>query len=464
MVTVLVATTNALGVHRLFWTDYRTVETFGAAVRALDPQPWVYVKSTYATVLIGAGMLMFVEEMVIERTLDRRQSLLVLAATGIPLSGYTVWLLGVGPAEHVDFSALLLAVSPVGYGYAVFGADLFETAPAVRRLGRRDALRTLGEAVVIVSDEGVVTELNPAAAGLLGRRQGAALGEPLNELLDGGSVDFDDPGSSLTLRTADGVRTFRITVDPMVEDGTPVGHTVLLSDVTERRRREQRLEVLNRIVRHNLRNDLGTVLGYSDLIREHSDDEQVTDWAVATADAADGLLELGEKARDFESALDAAATDRTVELRQVVDEVAEQFRTEHPAAAVDADVPVDLRVRGSPSLLRLVVRNLVENAVEHHDSDAPTIEIGTGPVPDGGEPESIVLTVADDGPGIPETELATLREGSERPLQHGQGIGLWLVQWSVSTLGGTVSFDSGDAGTTVTVTLPATRPVPGTGG
>jgi signal transduction histidine kinase len=66
------------------------------------------------------------------------------------------------------------------------------------------------------------------------------------------------------------------------------------------------------------------------------------------------------------------------------------------------------------------------------------------------------LRVADDGPGIPDGER-TIRDedAAVTPLQHGSGsgIGLWTVVWVVSSVGGSVTLDTGDEGTVVTVTL-----------
>jgi signal transduction histidine kinase len=64
------------------------------------------------------------------------------------------------------------------------------------------------------------------------------------------------------------------------------------------------------------------------------------------------------------------------------------------------------------------------------------------------------VTVADDGPGIPEHELAVLT-GDEpiTQLSHGSGLGLWLVIWLAESYGGHVRFGD-DGGTTVTVTIP----------
>jgi sensor histidine kinase regulating citrate/malate metabolism len=72
------------------------------------------------------------------------------------------------------------------------------------------------------------------------------------------------------------------------------------------------------------------------------------------------------------------------------------------------------------------------------------------------------VEVADQGPGIPDCELEALRSGDERALLHGSGIGLWLVNWLVTFLDGTLRFEGNDpCGTVVTMTLPV---VDGDGG
>jgi signal transduction histidine kinase len=63
--------------------------------------------------------------------------------------------------------------------------------------------------------------------------------------------------------------------------------------------------------------------------------------------------------------------------------------------------------------------------------------------------------VRDNGPGIPEDELVPLQEGTETPLKHGSGLGLWLVEWGISRLGGTIQFDANEPrGTVVWLRLP----------
>ncbi|WP_197428665.1 HAMP domain-containing histidine kinase, partial [Halapricum sp. CBA1109] len=52
----------------------------------------------------------------------------------------------------------------------------------------------------------------------------------------------------------------------------------------------------------------------------------------------------------------------------------------------------------------------------------------------------------------PDDELDAIDSGTETPLRHGTGLGLWQLTWAVRTMGGELSFDTDD-GTTVTFTV-----------
>ena len=75
-----------------------------------------------------------------------------------------------------------------------------------------------------------------------------------------------------------------------------------------------------------------------------------------------------------------------------------------------------------------------------------------------GTETAIELSVADDGPGIPESELAVLESGSEDQQAHATSLGLWSASWALQTMGGDLSFGTSDlGGAVVRVELPATR-------
>jgi sensor histidine kinase regulating citrate/malate metabolism len=70
------------------------------------------------------------------------------------------------------------------------------------------------------------------------------------------------------------------------------------------------------------------------------------------------------------------------------------------------------------------------------------------------ESDTVVVSVADDGPGIPSLEQRSVTAGEESPLQHTNGLGLWFVRWMVTNSGGSMRIEDNDpAGAVVELRL-----------
>ncbi|MFB6220673.1 MAG: sensor histidine kinase, partial [Halolamina sp.] len=234
---------------------------------------------------------------------------------------------------------------------------------------------------------------------------------------------------------------------------TLVGNTIVLQDITDEREREQRLAVLNRVLRHNLRNDLNVVEGFIDIARERIDDDEVERYLDTAEQNTRSVIELGEKARDIERVVGSVDRDpSTIRLLAHLQELREEILAGHPDAAIDIDVPPELTLHADELLIDRVFRNLLANAVEHGDGD---VAVRAHEEERDGSPV-LVAVVEDQGPGIPEHELSVLDAAEETALEHGSGLGLWLVKWGVGTLGGSIEFDTTD-GTKATFHIPAGR-------
>ena len=125
----------------------------------------------------------------------------------------------------------------------------------------------------------------------------------------------------------------------------------------------------------------------------------------------------------------------------------ESFRTDYPGATIALDAPETCRIVGDPSI-EIAMQELIENALEHADRPDPTVHIDLTTAGDDAR-----IEIRDDGPGIPEQELRVLAAGTETPMEHASGVGLWLVTWTVDRVGGTVEFETDETGTTAVVTL-----------
>lgn len=347
-----------------------------------------------------------------------------------------------------------LLVSGVLFAVAVQRYPVLTGFPASESVARTRVVESLQEAVVVLSWEGRVLDANESMTQLFDASTADLVGEPVQSVADGlTGVDLSTGETGLvTLTTVDGRRRFQYTVSAVAvhevddDDTDPVARAVVLRDVTARQTREQRLTVLNRVLRHNVRNQLDVVLANAGQVSEASLRADIRD-------SATELVELSDKVREAERVMDASTgTPERVDLVAVVEDAVEEHRSAAPDCHVTVAGPSELSILSHRTVVRALVGELVENAVTHTDEAPANVEVT---VRVSGE-QTVEVAVADDGPGIPSHEQEVLSRETEAQLKHGHSIGLWLVKWSVTRLGGTVSIEDNDPeGSVVRVHLPS---------
>jgi signal transduction histidine kinase len=365
-------------------------------------------------------------------------------------------LLSVGQLTRPDlptFSTAILTAGHVAIAVTVVVAvtryDVLSVRPGTGTLGERLVVEEMNEAVFVVGRRGDVARTNEIAEELFGDD---IEGEPFADVLDCRVTDLAER-DTIERWTERGRKLFdpRVSTLTASQDRT-LGHTVTLLDVTEREIRQQRIQVLNRILRHNIRNDLDVIRARAEVATD--DDRSVEEQTDTILGVAEGLEGLSADARRIEKLIQRSReTETTVDLAAVVEGVVDTTTDSSPPGAdLTVEVP-PARVRLNEGLFRFALGNLLENALEHADAPDSRIEI-RGNVTDAG----IEVVVADDGPGIPESERAVLEAGSEDPLAHATSLGLWGANWAVQTLGGDLSLGSSDLGGAMArIDLPATR-------
>lgn len=241
---------------------------------------------------------------------------------------------------------------------------------------------------------------------------------------------------------------------PLTDDGEPVGVVAVLRDVTENEERRRQLRVIDRVFRHNLRNDLTVIRGLANQIGDADGDRDTA--AAEIAAQADDLLTTSEKSHHITRVLSQPPESVSVPIDAVVREAAEAGRAARPDAEVSVTTPDDVHVLASPEIDRAIAE-LVRNAVIHNDRETPSVALRVDPAGD-----RVTVHIVDDGPGLPEMERTILETGrGVEELYHGSGLGLWLVYWIVHRSGGTVHVSvAGDRGSRVSVELPRTEDPP----
>ncbi|WP_280586817.1 histidine kinase N-terminal 7TM domain-containing protein [Halorubrum sp. Boch-26] len=345
-----------------------------------------------------------------------------------------------------------------GGGTVLLFQDVTERETLQRRY--RTLIEKSPNVIAVCGTDGLLRYVSPSIERLLGHAPVEIEGRPVVDL-----VHPDDRPDALyaferafettepqvlahRIAHADGSwRQFETTVERLFDDTEEV--VISATDVTESRRYEQRLQVLNRVLRHDLKNDTNVIGGYADLLRDHVDEEgdgylDIIDRKVET------LTHLSDQAREIDVALHSEGGRTRVDLARLVNRLCASLESSFSHATVTVTTP-DVAVVSADELLESAVRNVLENAVVHNDRERPTVE-ATVAAAEGG----YRIEVADDGPGIPPIEQTVFSEARETDLEHASGLGLWLVHWIVTESGGKLDIDTREpTGTVVTMWVPA---------
>jgi two-component system sensor histidine kinase RegB len=170
------------------------------------------------------------------------------------------------------------------------------------------------------------------------------------------------------------------------------------------------------------------------LVRRHLDD------LLETSQEAHRIAEIWEQDRRHE-----------FDLSELLAERVEAARDRFP----DADVTLacdDAPAVSAHVALPMAIDELVENAVVHNDIG---VEVTLGCT---GTEDGVRISIADTGRGVPTEESDALFQERETALEHGDGLGLWLVYWTVVKSDGELEFHENEpSGTVVEVLLPEAR-------
>lgn len=236
--------------------------------------------------------------------------------------------------------------------------------------------------------------------------------------------------------------------------GTLVG--VRSAANTRQRRRLQRQAtqgtILNRILRHEVLNATNIIRGWADVIGSgdaDADPDEAVETIVESANAIDtAIQDVGFLVRlDDRQSADIDEVDLGRSLGRTVT----WARDRYPAATItlEDELPVDITVPGTEEIDR-VFRQLLANAIEHAEVGGPAVHIGVEV-----EGETVAVSIADEGPGLPDQQRTILEEGGFPEFDDPTtGFGLAVVSLLTAQYGGSIEVDSAPNGTRVTVSFP----------
>jgi signal transduction histidine kinase len=201
-------------------------------------------------------------------------------------------------------------------------------------------------------------------------------------------------------------------------------------------------------VSHDLRGILSPAMLTAERLQGHADDKvrRAGDVLMRSVERA---TELVRRTLDIAREIPPTATREALSVRRLIDEAAEQVRADRPAVAVENDIDDSVMVQADGTEMARVFANLLRNAAEAGADHIVARAAGAF--------DAVTITVADNGPGLPEPVRAHLFQpfvsGGKR---GGTGLGLAIVRDLVRAYGGDVELvRTGADGTEFCLILPA---------
>lgn len=344
----------------------------------------------------------------------------------------------------------------------------------------KEAVENAGHSIYFTDPDGTIQYVNPSFTEMSGYSPSEAIGQTPGILKSGehdkvfyeglweSILDGDIWHGELINRRKSGDRyIIDQTIAPVTDEMGDIKQFVAIStDITKRQRRIEAMSVLNRVLRHNLRNTLNVILGRAALIAhdrtqtlestlDNSTVEAIQSDAQLIVENGRNLMDLSKKAGKIKKVMDVPDPDGSyTELSDILMDEREFFQEMFPGATITVDLPEEQSVAiAADGYFKMAIHELLENALEHNNGSNMKVNI-TAWVP---ESDSVEITVADNGPGISEYQAQVIKRGAETPLLHGSGVGLWLVNWIIRILGGELSItDNEPTGTIIRLSMPTT--------
>lgn len=210
--------------------------------------------------------------------------------------------------------------------------------------------------------------------------------------------------------------------------------TVHVEYETALEEQRDRLEVLNQVMRHDVRNDMQVISGRAGILEAYVEEEGI-EHLRAVQRSAKQVVELTKTARELTKTMLRQEKKRhPVRLDRTLESELDATRAEYDEAVIRVDGIVPEVEVWADELLEAVFRNLLQNAVIHNDKDVPEVAIS---VED--REEVVRVQIADNGPGIHEAQKEQIFGKGEKSLDSpGTGLGLYLVKTLIESYDGDV--------------------------
>lgn len=423
LVLVLFKVTNPI--HEMYFTSEMVNTPFTYLKINHGIVHWLSMGLSYGLSMVGYFMLV---ERFVDVSYDRAKPLIILVIiTALPLIFDIVGLLS---PYFIDIPYESIGVTIFGVGVLSVFFDSFQT------------LKVAGEhkePIIVVDDQDRIKEYNESAQRIFPELKGeGVVGSSLEEVSPE-IAEVLDSGTSIIEKEIEGeTRYYQVTESPFSARQEQLGRVIVFDDVTERREAEKREEFLHSLLRHDLRNQLQVSLGYGELLKEEDLSEEQEEILGKDWKSKKKALDLIKKVSKLRKANEEEPEE--VELNPILQSSVDKYRPEASQRDMKITVEKTNATVKAGSFLDELLSNIVINSVIHSKGSEVRVQVDESK-------EHVVISVEDDGKGIPDEDKDKIFEKRFKSDETGgTGMGLYLVKQIAKSYGGNIEVKDSDLG------------------
>lgn len=346
------------------------------------------------------------------------------------------------------------------------GADLgyFITHQRLRSEAKSfaDIVERIDDPVMLQDRDGSFSVVNEVVTDLAEMEKSALIGQTESAFMDEEAAERIAEMKALVIETGEPVvykieptfpdgrtRTFSTTRYPYYDDdGRLDGTLAICRDVTDLEEHQQQLRVMDRVLRHNVNNNMNVIRGFAEMIQDETGGS-IREYAERIVQNSDQLLDIAQKQRKITEFLSDPDPIEQFDLGAAIDQIVDRIRSTHPTASISVERPDRIEV-SAVRAIEDAIEELLTNSIIHAKSPSPKPSVRVH------EREGTVqIRVVDQNEAIASIDRQVLSGGDDlSTLRHGSGLGLGLVRLIVEYSNGEISHETRDPrGNVLTITL-----------
>ena len=420
--------------HHLIWKNIDVISINSMTLLQVTHGVAFWLNVVYSYILLFFTFFLLIHALFYLPSIYKKQIVALIFGILAPWIGNALYIFNLNPFEPIDLTPFAIFVSGLAATLAVLRLRFLDIVP----VARETIIENMEDGVIILDIQNRIVDANPATEKILGYPISKAIGQPIDEFFKNNPELLEHFKKNETEKEIfignENKRYYVLRSSPLLDKQYhKVGRLLILRDITKHKmdeikikRLNEELQLMNKIMRHDIATDLQVIQGLLELYFEDKD-KQLLEKAAKRIEKSINLI---RRMRDAELLATSGLKMKEYNIRGVVENVAKNY-------------PIDFNLKGecivrADDAIYSVIDNIIGNAVLHGKTDRIDVIIE--------DRDSICeIRIADYGKGIPdEIKDKIFEKRFSYGEWKGSGLGLYIVKKIIERYGGSINVEDNE--------------------